>query len=885
MKRGSPVASLGLALLAGACGDARVGPPTTGEAARPRGASSNFAPRAALSQRIINPSGETGPFVDLAEATGLEFTHDAGLDGSHFMPEIMGSGCALFDADGDGDLDAFLVGFGPHAPAMPRACSRLFRQDDDAFADVTRESGLAGIPQGMGVATGDVDNDGDVDVYLTGYGADALFRNDGGLRFTDVTAASGIGSTGWTTSAGFFDYDRDGWLDLSVARYVDFDAERDRCLDAIGNSVYCGPSGLRGMPSLLYHGEGGGRFRDVSAEAGIAARPGKGLGVALADFTNDGLSDIFVANDREPAFLWVNQGNGRFVEEGMRRGCAVNQFGESEAGMGVALGDADGDLALDLFVTHLTREQDTLYLARGARFVDASASSGVAPASREGTGFGTAFLDLELDGDLDIAVVNGAVQRLGAGASAGDDKPFGFTCAYGQRAEIWVNAGAGQYATAGEDLGHLRWRMVGRGLAVGDIDDDGDVDMLTTSTAAEALLLMNRAERSGSFLIVRAWDAELRRDAVGARVTVHADGTARVGLVTTAGSYLSAGDPRLHFGLGATARVESIDVAWPNGSTERFDGVAANQSIVLTRGQAPRVGISSLRARMQDSREILHAVPSRDCWSASMWYGPPPALEPQVREAMTAADEAVRASDDDGAAHAKRGVLLHAHEMFWEAADEYWRARTLMPGDARWPYLRAIIYLQTDAAQAITDFDAAIALKPNFIPALVHRAHALRMLGRDDEAARALDAVLALDPRCAQALLERAQLHRAADQPALAAPLLDTALQVAPTSRELHAEKALMLRVLGRDAEADGETAAAERGTSVRLLMDPLLDQVNAECISTPCLLERAAALRTRDPAAALALIDRVIALRPDLPEPPRMRQQLIAEMSRRGRP
>jgi tetratricopeptide (TPR) repeat protein len=821
-------------------------------------------------------------FVDASASAGLHFTHDAGLDGSHFMPEIMGSGCALFDADGDGDLDAFLVGFGPHAPATPRACSALFAQGDDGrFIDVTASSGLVGVPQGMGVATGDVDNDGDLDVYVTGFGADALFRNDGALHFTDVTSLAGIGDPAWSTSAGFFDYDRDGWLDLFVANYVDYDAQRDHCLGALGEPIYCGPTGLRGIPSVLYHGEGGGRFRDVSAEAGIAALPGKGLGVALADFSGDGLPDIFVANDREPAFLWINQGNGRFTEEAMRRGCAVNEFGESEAGMGVALGDVDGDLALDLFVTHLTREKNTLYLAHGGRFVDASSAAGLATPSLPYTGFGTAFLDLELDGDLDVVVVNGAVQRE---PTIGDDAGVdAFGRAYGETGQLFVNQGKARFDDASATSGDLAESTVGRGLATGDVDDDGDVDLLVTAGAGPARLLLNQTQRHGHFLLVRAIDDALHRDAVGATVTVRVGGTSHVGVVTTACSYLSACDPRLHFGLGQATAVEGFEVTWSDGSTERFDGLAADQSILLRRGLGPHVDIAPMRPRAHEA-----ARPSRPTEREGDHLGPwvgdlPSAAEPQVIAAISEAREAVAARIGDGATHARLAVRLHAHEMLPQAADEYAQAAELLPLDARWPYLEGIALLQSRPQAALAAFDIAIGKQPKFIPALVHRAHALRMLGRPDEAARSLDAVLALDPRCAESLLERAQIERALQHPDGAIALLEDALRVAPMSRELHAELSAALRDAGRDADADREALAAAHGQSVRLLKDPLLDQVDAECVSTTCLLDRATALQASDPSAALVLLDRVIALRPDLPEPPRMRRQLI-EQRVRGR-
>ena len=357
-------------------------------------------------------------FSDISAASGLTFVHDAGIDGTFFMPEIIGAGVALFDYDSDGDLDIYLVDGGPHdRTERSETMNRLFSQEAGGrFVDRTAESGLGDTGYGMGTALGDIDNDGDLDLFVSNYGADVLYRNDGGGRFSDITAASGISGDDWSTSACFLDYDNDGWLDLYVAGYV-HDRPAKACTDSAGRKEYCGPMTYRGVPDKLWRNEGDGRFANVAESSGIARGAGKGLGVVSADFNGDGRVDIFVANDGEANNLWINQGAGQFEDQALMMGVAYNSFGKPEASMGVALGDLNADGRLDLYVTHLVRETNTLYTGADSGMQDSTGLTGSGAESMPYTGFGTAFLDADNDGDLDLAVANGRVTRNDSGAA------------------------------------------------------------------------------------------------------------------------------------------------------------------------------------------------------------------------------------------------------------------------------------------------------------------------------------------------------------------------------------------------------------------------------------------------------------------------------------
>jgi hypothetical protein len=536
--------------------------------------------------------GETpgGPawFEDVTEARGLTFVHDPGPVGAFFMPQVMGSGCALFDYDGDGRLDVYLI---QNAGPDSGVTNRLYHQEPDgSFRDVSKGSGLDVAGYGMGVAIGDVNNDGRPDVFLTEYGRYRLFLNNGDGTFSDVTREAGLEGAAWGTSAAFLDYDRDGWLDLVVVNYLDYDPSVP-CGSAGGRPDYCHPSIFPGVVARLFHnlgpsaGRPGVRFEDVTVKAGLARRPGPGLGVLCADFDGDGWPDIFVANDSAPNHLWVNQRDGTFKEEAVVQGVAYNGTGQTAANMGVAWGDVRGAGLADLFVTHLTEEDNTLWRQgpRGA-YQDRTAAAGLTGARWRGTGFGTAFADFDLDGALDLAVVNGRVARRREGQA--DVPRERFWTQYAERSQLFVNDGKGRFRDASADTPALCGTPgVARGLAVGDLDNDGALDLLVSRVGSPALLLHNVAPRRGAWLTVRALDPRLKRDAYGAEVTVRAGDRSWVRWVNPGGSYLSSGDPRAHFGLGPVERIDRLRVAWPDGSAEEFPGGGVNQVREVRKGE------------------------------------------------------------------------------------------------------------------------------------------------------------------------------------------------------------------------------------------------------------------------------------------------------------
>jgi hypothetical protein len=440
----------------------------------------------------------------------------------------------------------------------------------------------------MGAAVGDVDNDGDLDLYVTNYGPDTLYRNDGDGTFTDVSAAWGVGDPGWSASATFCDVDRDGFLDLYVTRYVAFDPARE-CAQQGGRRDYCSPTVFSGVHDLLYRSDRGRRFVEVSVEAGIASVEDAGLGVVCEDFDHDGWPDFYVANDADPNNLWINRRDGTFVDDAVLYGAAFNRLGTAEAGMGVAAADADGDADLDLIVTNLIEETNTYYRNLGdALFEDATAAVGLGVQSMDLTGFGVALFDLENDGDLDAAVANGAVKRRpspwdsASTASAGS-----FWSDYAEPNLLFVNAGNGTFVeTAAGSL--TATAAVSRAMVAADLDGDGDLDLVTTTLDGPARVYRNEGGNAASWLEVAAIDPALHRDAVGARVTVEAGGKRMVRYASPAGGYLTATGSRVHIGLGTVEQVDGLVIRWPDGVEESFPGGPARRLMTLERGKGER---------------------------------------------------------------------------------------------------------------------------------------------------------------------------------------------------------------------------------------------------------------------------------------------------------
>jgi hypothetical protein len=549
------------------------------------------------------PAKSTVMLADITREAGLTFENSAvDAGGPYFMPRQVGSGAALLDFDDDGDLDIYLI---QNAGPDPSRTNRLFRQDADGkYSDVTVGSGLDVAGYGMGVAAGDVNNDGHVDVLVSEYGAVRMFLNQGvgaSPQFVDITQQAGLDNPMWGTSTCFVDYDRDGWLDLVLVNYVNYDPSR-WCADGSGRQEFCGPDAFPGRVSKLFHNLGpadkegaetGGlvRFADVTIESGLAAHPGPGLGVFCADFDGDRWPDIFVANDGKPNHLFINQRDGTFKEEAATRGIAYNLMGKSEADMGVAMGDVDGDGNFDIFVTHLSVETHTLWL-QGPRgmFQDRTATTGLATMAWRATGFGTVMADFDNDGALDIAIANGRVTRASNPNTTAVADLDDFWIPYAERDQLLMNDGQGRFDDVSQaNAAFSSQATVSRGLACGDIDGDGGVDLLVTRIAGPAGLYRNVAPGRGHWLMVRAIDPALRRDAYGAEVHVSSGQRRWMRWINPGYSYLCSNDPRAHFGLGTASQVDTIEVVWPDGTMESYPGGAVDRLVVLRRGDGQAV--------------------------------------------------------------------------------------------------------------------------------------------------------------------------------------------------------------------------------------------------------------------------------------------------------
>src|SRR6266851_2961246 len=541
-------------------------------------------------------------FTDAASQSGLTFTHFNGMSGEFYYPELMPPGVALFDYDNDGDLDVFIVQgqmlgkktladalFPPRDPSSLRG--RLFRNDLEIhadgtrtlrFTDVTEASGIDAHGYGMGVATGDFDNDGCVDLYVTNLGTNQLWKNNCDGTFTDVTARSGTASPGWSVSAAFVDFDRDGWLDLFVGHYLNYSlAGNIRCYGLAGGVDYCPPHIYTAQPSHLYHNNRDGTFTDVTAAAGIATEFGPTLGVATADFNGDGWMDIYVANDGQPNQLWINQQNGTFRNTALLAGAALGADGDAKSSMGVDAGDFDNDGDEDLFITELTGQGVDLFVNNGSGvFEEQSARVGLRLASLPSTGFGAAWLDFDNDGWLDLLTVNGAVTENAAPGAR--YKAFSLQ----QRKQLFRNTGHGRFEDVSDRAGPIfQLADVGRGAASGDIDNDGDIDVVVGNAGGPLQLLVNNVGQRKHWVGVRLVGQQTPRDMVGARVAiVRSDGSTLWRRARSDGSYGSANDPRVLAGLGDSTKPPTVRVQWPDGRVEEWRGVPIDRYTTLRAG-------------------------------------------------------------------------------------------------------------------------------------------------------------------------------------------------------------------------------------------------------------------------------------------------------------
>jgi hypothetical protein len=543
-------------------------------------------------------------FYDMAEKVGLDFVHFNGMSGEYYFPEMTGQGGGFFDYDNDGDIDVYLVhgnmlGPGktledalfPFQGPLPIQ-DRLFRNDlilePDGrrvlrFVDITEESGIQSLGYGMGIATGDFDNDGWTDLYVTNYGSNELFRNNGDGTFANVTEEAGADDPRWSTSASFFDYDADGWLDLYVCNYVEVDiTENKRCYAPSSARDYCGPSDFPPVPDRLFRNLGNGRFEDVTGKALVSGDYGAGLGVVASDFNGDGRIDIYVANDGMANQLWVNQGNGRFVNDALFAGIAVNWMGRAEASMGVDAGDFDRDGDEDLFMTHLMQETNTLYVNDGTGlFDDQTLNVKLGAPSLSITAFGTGWFDYDNDGWLDIVIAAGAVRVLADRVRAGDPYPLD------QRNQLYHNQRDGTFEDVSSRGGEaFEIEEVSRGIAFGDVDNDGDTDILLINNNGPARLLINQFGHQQHWLGLKLLGMGLDRNMLGARIqVVPPEGPPIWRRVRTDGSYCSAHDPRVLVGLGEQGKVSLVRVHWPDGREEEWREIPIDRYTTLREGE------------------------------------------------------------------------------------------------------------------------------------------------------------------------------------------------------------------------------------------------------------------------------------------------------------
>ena len=525
-------------------------------------------------------------FVDVTAERGITFVQTNGASGRKFSLETMGGGVGFLDYDGDGDLDIYLVN-GAALPGFEVAenpTNRLYRNEGSEagwqFTDVTEDAGVGDDGYGLGCAVGDYDNDGDPDLYVTNFGRNVLYRNEGDGTFVNVTDETGVGHEPWSSSAAFLDYDSDGDLDLLSLSYVVFDLENNRlCPGPHGEPGYCSPDIYDGAFDALFRNNGNGTFSDVSEAAGIH-RPGRGLGIVATDFDRDGDLDIYIANDEMENFLYDNLGNGTFDEIGLLSGAAYNEMGESEAGMGVDFADIDGDGLYDLAIGHYDDETTTLYKNQGQLvFSDETTTTGIGPTSRLKVTFGLVFADFDNDGDSDTFVANGHVLD---NVEEGSDVAL-----YKQPNQILDNL-SGRFVDVSADAGTgMKIVKASRGLASGDLDNDGDIDVLVGNVSDSPDLLINQTKGNHWLqidLVGGAGRAEVgtwsNRDGIGARITIKTPQSRQVKDLHSAASYQSANDLRVHFGLG-TAEACDVMVEWPSGRKSELERTAANQLIVI----------------------------------------------------------------------------------------------------------------------------------------------------------------------------------------------------------------------------------------------------------------------------------------------------------------
>ena len=809
-------------------------------------------------------------FAERAKQSGLDFSHQSGAEGQYYFPEIMGPGGALLDYDNDGDLDVFLVQGnrlqpgknGPKTDGKYR--DRLFRNDlivdgsGDAagkatlrFTDVTEEAELVSTGYGMGAVAGDYDGDGFVDLYVLEFGENRLLRNDGDGTFSDVTARAGVKDQRWSVSGSFLDYDRDGDLDLFVVNYVDFTlANNKECVRQVRD--YCNPQSFQPVPDRLFRNRGDGTFEDVTGEAGIGGAYGSGLGVATADVDGDGWVDIYTANDGNANQLWMNRRVGqktgakdiRYEDNALPAGCALNLMGAAEAGMGVDLADFDDDGDEDIFITHLKGETNTLYVNDGTgNFEDRTVANRLEAQSRPYTGFGAGWLDFDNDGRLDLASVNGDVAIIEDQLAAGSKHP------YVQDNQLFWNSGRGfhevsRHAGFGEPA-------VSRGAMFGDVDNDGDTDLIVANNSGPARLYLNRIGNRNHWL-----GLELRaatRTSVAARVAVSVAGQTLWRRSRVDGSYASASDARVLFGLGRAEAIELLLVSWPDGTIEAWDQLDIDRYTTIERGSGLPIDADAVKRTLATANKrgasrafAAKAAPasgqnsgqatsqgSDEPGAASLSLPDLGQIEAPVRQAIETQWKAARALTDDAGAKASDraraygtlGMLLHVNKFSEAAAAAYAETARHAPGEFRWQYYRGKVLRDLGHLDRSAEvLRAAQKLDPDYVALAIALGQHAQERNQLEAARRHFRKAVKLDPRCAPGWVGLGHVNSIAKKYRKAVEYFEKALQLAPEATSIHYPLALAYRNLG-DAKA-AERHLQRRGTGRPPLKDPLMAAV-----------------------------------------------------------
>jgi hypothetical protein len=544
------------------------------------------AARTAIPQERAKPDVPAAArFTDITDRAGVKFRYLSSHTSRKYLPETMGAGVALFDYDNDGRLDIFLVNGAPIEDPTPKGAiprktgpeywNRLYHQKaDGTFEDVTEKAGLQGAGYGMGVAVGDYDNDGFEDLYVTAYGGNRLYHNNGDGTFTDVTPKAGVGGSGWSSSAAWVDLDGDGFLDLVVLRYLEWDFDDIWCGEHLeGHRAYCHPDYFKAAAPLVYHNNGNGTFTEVAEKVGLG-KPAKGLGIAIADYDRDGHPDLFFANDSMVEYLYHNKGDGTFEEVGLLSGVAADIDGHTYAGMGVDFSDYDNDGWPDIVVTNLANQRYALYRNNGdLTFNYSSPAAGISRITMTHSGWGVRFFDFDNDGRKDLLIAQG--HDLDTIEKTSPNLRY--------REPLLLARNAGKEfqdvtATAGPALLEP---YVWRGLAIGDLDNDGRLDAVVTANDGPVRVLHNETANLNHWIVLKLTGHKSNRDAIGASVRIVTADGAQYATVTTAGSYLSSSDKRVHFGLGKALRVEQIEIRWPSGTVETLKDVAADRIVEI----------------------------------------------------------------------------------------------------------------------------------------------------------------------------------------------------------------------------------------------------------------------------------------------------------------